>query len=72
MGIYCLKDAEQAELFTVWPRRSDFVIATHRTAHGFPLAASRELRRRGLGDSIQDSQHVSLHFSRTSVKKSGG
>ena len=53
-----LEKAEQPELLAAWTAPSNLEVAAHRAVHRLPLAAARVLRRRRLGDSVQDGKKV--------------
>jgi hypothetical protein len=62
------EDAEEAVVHPCSPH-ADLVEPRHLTVHGLPLTATRECRRRRLGDSVKDCEDLGDHLVRQPVEE---
>jgi hypothetical protein len=65
-GLGVLEDAEQPELLAGGSLGANLVVAAHGAVHGLPASAARELRRRGVGDIVQDRKQPRSDLDRAS------
>src|SRR5450756_306251 len=64
-----LEDAEQPELFALWPLSAHLVVATHGAVHRLPAAAAGVARRRSLCTVVKDGGELRAHLWRTRIEE---